>query len=289
MSIVELQIPAKAILEIFEMKSVGTGMSCAIPGHATLSVSGFGKLTDDTPPLVPVVLTLGPIVVIDLVSSWLGDKLKRAGTGYIRIKGLKVEATAEGITKAIRESIDIERSLMVPDDESRMQPSVRPSLLLGPPKPDAEIVSDKDEIICLRVPPDGDMEQYVQGGAILKCSHCQSDVLVSPSTQRILAHGENQIVCMECWTEAHQPAMPTEEHDDKLQQLEICKLAGEQAYDDLFEKAHRPGDVTAYYSDVKESFYSAIGLARELGLEQEVRQLEERLAHIKAVFRSQFN
>jgi hypothetical protein len=182
-------------------------------------------------------LTLGPIIVIKLVSSWLCDKLKRASVGHVRNNGLEIDASAEGITKAISESIDTERSLMVPDDEGRGQPFVRPSLL-ATVKPDAKIVSSKEAIICLRLPPDADMEQYAQNSAILKCSLCQSDVLVAPSSQTILAHGENQIVCMECWTEAHQPAMPTEERDNKLRQLEICKHAGEQAYDDLYEKAH---------------------------------------------------
>jgi hypothetical protein len=83
--------------------------------------------------------------------------------------------------------------------------------------------------------------------------------------------------------------MSPEERDKKLRKLEISKHAGERAYDDLYEKAYRPGDATAYFSNAKESFYTAIELARELGLEQEVRQLEERLAHIKAVFRSQFS
>ena len=49
-----------------------------------------------------------------------------------------------------------------------------------------------------------------------------------------------------------------------------------------------PSDATACYSDAKECYYDAIGLARRLGLEEETKALEERLAHIKAVFRSQF-
>jgi hypothetical protein len=83
--------------------------------------------------------------------------------------------------------------------------------------------------------------------------------------------------------------MTPEEREKKLQQLELCKRAGEQAYDDLYEKAHSSSAATAYYSDAKESFYSAIELAGELGLEQEVEKLEKRLEHIKGVFRSQFS
>jgi hypothetical protein len=202
MSIVNLQIPPKGLLKVFETKSVSTGMSRAIPGGATLTIGGMGIRTHDSPPLVPVILTLGPVVAINMASSWLCDKLKRASVGHIRINGVEIEATPHGITKAISECI-IEHGLTVPDEEGRMQ-ALRSSLL-ATVKPDEEIVSSKDAIICLRVPPDVDMEQYVQGSVIQKCSFCQSDVLVAPSTQIILAHGENQIVCMECWARAPQP------------------------------------------------------------------------------------
>jgi len=53
-------------------------------------------------------------------------------------------------------------------------------------------------------------------------------------------------------------------------------------------EAHSPSGATVCYSDAKECYYDAIGLARRLGLEEETKALEERLAHIKAVFRSQF-
>ena len=44
----------------------------------------------------------------------------------------------------------------------------------------------------------------------------------------------------------------------------------------------------ACYSDAKEFLYDAIGLAQRLGKTSEVERLSGRLAHIKAVFRSQF-
>jgi len=62
---------------------------------------------------------------------------------------------------------------------------------------------------------------------------------------------------------------------------------GEKAYDDMYD-AYAPGSAAAFYSDAKECFYDAIGLAGRLGLEEETKALEERLAHIKAVFRGQF-
>jgi hypothetical protein len=77
------------------------------------------------------------------------------------------------------------------------------------------------------------------------------------------------------------------ERDAQLKQLEHLKALGEKYYDDMYE-AHSPSGAGACYSDAKECFYDAIGLARRLGLKDETEALEKRLAHIKAVFRSQF-
>ena len=281
MSFVELQIPPKALLEVFEAESVSTGTTQVAPGSVTLTLGGLEKHSYDSLPLVTVIVTLGADVAINLFSSWLYEKLKRANARQIRIQGVEIEVTGEGITQAIVAAIELERSLMATDEENPERISIQHWTEIS----EAEIISSKNAIICLRVPPGAEMEQYAEGSVIQKCSLCESDVLVSPATQMILAHGENQIVCMEC---AHPPEMSPEERRGKLRQLEICKQAGEQAYDDMYEKSHHPSDATAYYSNAKESFYTAIGLARELGLEQEVENLEERLEHIKSVFRSQF-
>ena len=72
-----------------------------------------------------------------------------------------------------------------------------------------------------------------------------------------------------------------------LEQLEHLKAMGEKAYDDMYE-AHSPSDANASYSDAKECFCDATGLANQLELKEEADALHRRLAHIKAVFRSQF-
>jgi hypothetical protein len=78
---------------------------------------------------------------------------------------------------------------------------------------------------------------------------------------------------------------PTE-REMKLNTLRVCEAIGEKAYDQMYE-TH--GSATGLYSDAKEAFYDAIKAAEELGLTEEVERLEKRLAHIKAVFRSQFS
>jgi hypothetical protein len=79
------------------------------------------------------------------------------------------------------------------------------------------------------------------------------------------------------------------EREEKLARLEFFKKLAEQAYEDMYEKAHSPSAATGYYSDAKEALYSAIGLAKELGLTEEAAKLDARLEHIKKVFRSQFS
>jgi hypothetical protein len=77
------------------------------------------------------------------------------------------------------------------------------------------------------------------------------------------------------------------ERQQKMAQLEHLKKLGEKSYDDMYE-AHSPSAATACYSDAKECFYDAIGLAGQLGLTDEREALSKRLQHIKDVFRSQF-
>ncbi|HLJ90270.1 MAG TPA: hypothetical protein VKZ53_25890 [Candidatus Angelobacter sp.] len=248
-------------------------MTIALPGGGTLAIGGMDKRTHGALPLVPVMLTLGSSYAINLVAGWLCDKLKRANVQHILIEGVEIEVTLEEITEAISESIS-----------ESIQQVMKATIV-----PEEQIVSGGDAIICLRVPPDVDVEQYVQGSTIQKCSLCDCDVLVAPSSQMILVQGQNQIVCMECWTQAHPPEFSPEEREGKLRKLREHKAAGEQAYDDMYEKAHSLSEASAFYSEAKESFHAAIGLARDLGLDQEIEELQTRLAHIKSIFRSQFS
>jgi hypothetical protein len=82
--------------------------------------------------------------------------------------------------------------------------------------------------------------------------------------------------------------MTDQERAEKLVSLAACRRTAEEAYDRMYER-HSSSDATACYSDAKESLYDAINLARQLELVGEIEALEKRLAHIKAVFRSQFS
>jgi hypothetical protein len=72
-----------------------------------------------------------------------------------------------------------------------------------------------------------------------------------------------------------------------LERLAYLEQQAEHAYSEMY-KAHSPSHAAACYSNAKEALYSAITIAQQLGAEAAVKRLEARLAHIKAVFRSQF-
>ena len=79
---------------------------------------------------------------------------------------------------------------------------------------------------------------------------------------------------------------PTSSMTDE-QRLARFEAQAEQA---LRQDVRRhPTDAAARYSDAKEAPRDAIALARRLGQGQVTTRLEARLAHIKAVFRSQFS
>jgi hypothetical protein len=71
------------------------------------------------------------------------------------------------------------------------------------------------------------------------------------------------------------------------ERLQFLEAEAEAAYAKMYD-ARNPSEAGVCYSDAKEALYDAIGLARSLGQADETARLEARLAHIKAVFRSQF-
>jgi hypothetical protein len=72
------------------------------------------------------------------------------------------------------------------------------------------------------------------------------------------------------------------------QQLAWFEAQAEAAYDKMYDAASST-EAAARYSDAKETLRDAIGLTRRLRQDAVATRLEARLAHIKAVFRSQFS
>ncbi len=69
----------------------------------------------------------------------------------------------------------------------------------------------------------------------------------------------------------------------------LCELTlrGERAYAEMYEVAS-PTSAAAKYSDAKDFFANAIGAARRCGRLDEAARLEQRLDHIRQVYRKQF-
>jgi len=68
---------------------------------------------------------------------------------------------------------------------------------------------------------------------------------------------------------------------NRLQELEAL---AERYYDAMYDSRYPTGE----YANAKDAFRDAIALARELGDDAAAERLTARLAHVKAVFRSQF-
>ncbi|HTW79192.1 MAG TPA: hypothetical protein VME23_06610 [Terracidiphilus sp.] len=77
--------------------------------------------------------------------------------------------------------------------------------------------------------------------------------------------------------------MEEAERQEKLATIERPVELAEKAYDKMYD-VYEQHDINDCYRDAKEYYYDAIGLARELGMNEEADKLHERLFHIKQVF-----
>ena len=76
------------------------------------------------------------------------------------------------------------------------------------------------------------------------------------------------------------------ERELKMDHLRKCKALGEKYYDQMYETRF---GTSGLYADAKDALHDAIAVARQLGLKEEAEELDKRLDHIKAVYRSQFS
>jgi hypothetical protein len=76
------------------------------------------------------------------------------------------------------------------------------------------------------------------------------------------------------------------ERELKVNSLRKCHALGEKYYDQMYETRF---GTSGLYSSAKDAFLDAIAAAQALGLPEQAKQLEERLANIKNVVRSQFS
>jgi len=68
--------------------------------------------------------------------------------------------------------------------------------------------------------------------------------------------------------------------------LNKLKARAEEIYEEMYE-ASSPVGAGAYFSEIKELLYEAIAIASEMGFEDEVKEIDKRLNHIRRVYESQ--
>jgi hypothetical protein len=77
----------------------------------------------------------------------------------------------------------------------------------------------------------------------------------------------------------------SEPTEDVLATIARLEALAEKAYDEMYETRSPHGP----YSELKDRLAEAIGIAERAGLEAETKRLTARLAHCRAVYRSQFS
>jgi hypothetical protein len=75
---------------------------------------------------------------------------------------------------------------------------------------------------------------------------------------------------------------------DAIERLRFHEAEAENAYTSMCDATDK-ATATAHYSNAKEALHTAIGLAAGQADSEATRRLQVRLAHIKAIFRSQFS
>jgi hypothetical protein len=76
----------------------------------------------------------------------------------------------------------------------------------------------------------------------------------------------------------------SEPNDEARASIARLEALAEKAYDEMYETRSPHG----CYSEMKDCFVDAIGVAERAGLEAEAKRLTARLEHCRAVYRSQF-
>lgn len=101
------------IVDLFDSNRISQGMQRQAPGGATLTLGPPPYEKKSFPQLeqlyVPVLISLAANVAVNVVSSWLYDKLREGKITRIRVNRTEIEVTKDGITKLISESVEIEK------------------------------------------------------------------------------------------------------------------------------------------------------------------------------------
>jgi hypothetical protein len=112
---IELGVSPRALFDLFDSKQVSAGMSREVPGGATIELGEMLMQKRDLPieatAFVPILVTIGSGVAINLFASWLYDKLKGEDKArrMMTINRKVVEVTTpDAMVKILTEEIQID-------------------------------------------------------------------------------------------------------------------------------------------------------------------------------------
>lgn len=134
-------------------------------------------------------------------------------------------------------------------------------------------------IICIRV--DQMAGDPVAGSYRGRCSRCGAEVLVAPSSHRMLSLGA-QPLCLSCAAVDRSAA-----EIERAENIARLKAKAEAAYDDIYNM-HDDRQIAEKVEFALAWLRSAAQLEREAGLTADADATEKRAQHIRTVYRHQF-
>jgi hypothetical protein len=106
-----IECSLKTVAKLFSSGRILVGMTKDVPGWAVIELLPMREtrgVIDNSVPVLPIAVTFGAGVAVNLFSNWLCDQLKDTEQPRIRINRQWIEITPDAITKTIREEFDIQ-------------------------------------------------------------------------------------------------------------------------------------------------------------------------------------
>jgi hypothetical protein len=106
-----IECSLKTVANLFNSGRISVGMTKDVPGWAVIELLPMREMRGviyNSVPVLPIAVTFGTGVAVNLFSNWLCDQLKDTEQPRIKINRQWIEITPDGITNAIKEEIDVQ-------------------------------------------------------------------------------------------------------------------------------------------------------------------------------------
>jgi hypothetical protein len=143
-------------------------------------------------------------------------------------------------------------------------------------------VDEEIWLVCMRVQDMGC--DPAEGSIAMNCDLCNAEIWVARSSQIMLASGEPyRRICLNCASERADFKKP----ESTAEEIARLRAQAEEAFDKM-NNLHDEGEIRRQFELANDSLDSAASLAREGGLDETAKELDERALHIRRVYRHQF-